>query len=251
MSLEDRSALILGQVRELQEKYSGLDYVVDDGRSSVIRGVLAFTAKYNDISIEDEYEITITLPKDYPDTPPSAKETGGRIPKEFHLNPDGTLCLGVPLEVKTKFSEEPSLVGFVDNILIHFLYSHSHKQKYGTMPFGELSHGYQGILEYYQEVFNINDELAVVGLLRILADDDYRGHTSCPCGSNAKLRNCHGRQLLKLKQSQKPAEYLQECLGVANLLAEKGLNIPKSLIPKTFLRRINKSKKKRIKGAKK
>ena len=79
MSLEDWSALILGQVRELQEKYSGLDYVVDDGRSSVIRGALAFTAKYNDISVEDEYEITITLPKDYPDTPPSAKENSERI----------------------------------------------------------------------------------------------------------------------------------------------------------------------------
>ncbi len=240
--------LVLRQVQELQERYGDLSCVSDEARPFVVKGTLAFSAQYVGVSVQDEYEVAIIIPEDYPDTPPVVKETGGRIPKHFHLNPDGTLCLGTPLEVKRKFGEEHSLLGFVENLLIPFLYSHSFKQEYGEMPFGELSHGIEGILESYEEVFGVNDDFAVLGFLRILADDNYRGHMPCPCGSDAKLRNCHGRLLVELKETQNQKQYLGECLAVANLMIKRGQEIPKSLIPKSFLKRVKKtSTKKRAK----
>ena len=69
----------------------------------------------------------------------------------------------------------------------------------------------EGILEYYKELFSVQDGWQVLGLLKILADDNYKGHTLCPCGSGQKLRNCHGNLLREIKEYQKPADFYSAC----------------------------------------
>lgn len=75
------------------------------------------------------------------------------------------------------------------------------------MPFGELSHGGLGILEYYQDLFEIQDRRRVLKMIQILAEDNYRGHTRCPCGKGKRLRDCHGQILLDIKGLQTPIEF--------------------------------------------
>lgn len=246
MGIEKRKE-ILSQISELQNNYAGLSLIADDAEALLVRGKLTFSAQYDGVSIEDEYEVEITIPQDYPDILPAVKETGGKVPEEFHLNPDGTLCLGVPLEVKRKFRQNPCLLGFVEELLIPFLYSNSYKEKYGEMPFGELSHGTEGILEYYKEAFDVDDDYAVLGFLRILAENGYRGHMNCPCGSNTKLRDCHGKLLVEVKGYQNEGNYLAECYYVIYSMLQKGQDIPRSLIPTSILKKIrNVSKWKKL-----
>ena len=121
------------------------------------------------------------------------------------------------------FEHTPTLLGFVENCLIPHLYSCSYKDLHGKLPFGELSHGGAGILEYYQELFGVQEATGVLGLLRILADANYRGHLECPCGSGAKVRNCHGDQLMAIEKHQQADEFMRDYLFIFECLHEDGV----------------------------
>jgi len=181
------------QYLELREKYTYLFIdKTDDGY--LIRGTI-FIEKDD---IKDRYEVEIRVASDYPIKVPTVKEIGSKIAQSFHHNPDGTLCLEAPLTVHEVFRANETLLNFTDNLLVPYLYVHSYYIKNGKLPFGEHAHGAEGILEDYKKRFQFSDDLAVVQLLQILAENIYRGHHPCPCVSGKKLRNCHGQYLLQL-----------------------------------------------------
>lgn len=146
--------------------------------------------------IKDQYEIEIQVPVDYPNKVPTVKETGSKIASTFHHYSDGTLCLEAPFTVHEVFRANETLIHFVDDLLLPYLYSHSYYLKYGKLPFGEHAHGAEGIFEDYKRRFQLTDDSSILRLIQILAEKTYRGHNLCPCGSKKKLRDCHGRYLL-------------------------------------------------------
>jgi hypothetical protein len=237
--VDDRHATIQKHFTELAEQYHGLALTGGDYNTWIVRGLLEFPATYEDISIRDKFQIELSITEDYPDTPPIAKETGGRIPKEFHTNPDGSFCLGAPLEVRMKFAKKPSLLGFVNEQVIPFLFSFCYFQQHGRMPFGELPHGGKGILEYYTQLFNVTSDIVTIELLKILAENNYKGHHDCPCGNGKRIRNCHGellRQIISYQsQTELPYDYVQ-CLTYL----QKSGQIPKSLLSKNSMNLITK-----------
>lgn len=204
------SAEIRRQFDELAAGCPGLALSQDAAGAWTVAGALLFRATFQDTTIEDTFAIKLQLPHDYPAAAPVARETGGRIPKEFHTNPDGTLCLGTPFEVRMKFEKEHRLLPFVDNLVIPYLFSFRFWKDHGRMPFGEFSHGGKGILENYQELLHVQDRSVVFGLLRLLGEGSYRGHLACPCESGSKLRDCHGAHLLELKSAQSPDHFLRD-----------------------------------------
>ncbi len=191
-----------------------------------IRGILRFSRECSGRHIDDEYSVEIIISKKYPDELPKILETGNRIPKDFHHYQDESLCLGAPLAVKQKFRKQPTLIRYVENCVIPYLYSFSYKCKYGKMPFGELSHGGIGILEYYQDLFGVKDHRRVLKLIAILAEENYRGHDRCPCGSGKRLRSCHGKILLEIQTLQTSHEFLTEYHWIISDLARKAFSNP-------------------------
>ncbi len=212
--------LLYEQFRDLSLSFPKLSLQKNNEGPWIIKGLLALLAEYSGHLIDDEYAIEIIIPEEYPDRLPRLRETGNRIPRSFHHYQDGSLCLGAPLAIKKKFSEEPTLVGFVNNCCIPYLYSYSYKSKNGKMPFGELSHGGQGILEYYQDLFDLKSNRALLGLIKILVDDNYRGHIKCPCGSGKRLRSCHGSTLLEIKELQPASDFRNEYIYILKTLVE-------------------------------
>lgn len=209
---------------ELRLKYPRLRLTQNEKRLFVIRGELDFSASFENICIEDSYSIEIILPNNYPDTPPHVIELNNRIPPSYHMFEDGTLCLGAPIAVKKTFFQTPTLIGFVENNLIPYLYGYSYKCKYGSLPFGELSHGASGMREFYQDYFDVYDPEKLLGLLEILAKNNYRGHHNCPCLCGEKVRNCHGASLRELQKWQSSAKFMVEYCGIAELLLEERKN---------------------------
>jgi len=194
---EEKNNAIIQEISELIATYSGLSYWSDDNGNYIVFGKLIFKATYNEKSIKEEYDVEIIINDKYPDSLPSVKEIGHRIPRDFHqYKEEGLLCLGAPLDMKRQFNKKRTLLGFVENLIIPYLYSYSIKENKGIMPYGELSHGVEGILESYKELLGIDNDFVVLRFLKILSDDNYRGHIDCPCGSNKKLRNCHGNILI-------------------------------------------------------
>ncbi|MEW6067094.1 MAG: hypothetical protein AB1610_02190 [Nitrospirota bacterium] len=238
--MDNRQVVIHKHFAELAEQYPGLALTEGDYDTWVVRGVLEFSATYEGVSIRDNFHIEITITKDYPDTPPIVKETGGRIPKEFHTSPDGSLCLGAPIEVRMKFAKNQSLLGFVNEQVIPFLYSYCYFEQHGEMPFGELSHGGKGILEYYRQLFNASSDVISTELLKILAENNYKGHHECPCRSGKRIRDCHGGLLRKIYSYQHKDEFLYDYGNCLIHLKQAGQKLPKSLISKKLMNRIKK-----------
>lgn len=198
--------LIIDQFDELRSLYSGLTLQKTDGVWN-IQGLFVLNANFAEQLIEDEYSILLVVPESYPDCVPIAYETGNRIPREFHKFTKGNLCLGEPLAVWKTFSEQPTLLGFVQKCLVPYLYSYSYFCQYGKLPFGDLSHGESGRIKYYQDLFNVQSEHSLFGLISILAQDEYRGHIQCPCGSKKRLRYCHGPQVLEIMRFAPPGYF--------------------------------------------
>ena len=207
------SKLIKDQFSELVAVFSKLSLSPQQDGGFLVSGDLGFSSTVGGVTIQDRYRIEMLISQDYPNRPPVVKEVGRRIPKAFHVNPDGTLCLAAEIEVKRRFDKSQTLIHFVKDLVIPFFYQHSYFEKYGKMPFGELSHGAKGVLEHYVDYFGVDDELTALLLLKVIAEDNYRGHHMCPCGSGVIVRKCHGKQLLKLKSLQPHSYFLFEYVG--------------------------------------
>lgn len=239
-----RETIIHQHYEELVKFYHDLNLSENKTDKWVIRGNLHFRATYNTITIEDNFNVLLVLPNDYPLSPPLAQETGGRIPLDVddHVYPSTSdLCLGAPLNIKLKFLGNPCLLYFVTDILIPFLYSFCYKQQYGKMPYGERSHGAKGILEDYQELFGVQDIKSTLGLLKILADNTYRGHHPCSCDSGAILRKCHGAQLQNLMSIQSSKQFQREMIYILKSLSEESIkSLNRRMFPKDLQKRLEK-----------
>lgn len=202
------SSLVWEHFYELSEVFPDLILIPEDNKYFV-RGNIHFCAQYSTHeSIEDVFHIEIEIPNSYPSIPPVARDLGERIPQSFHSFEDGSFCLGAPLAVKMTFLNNPTLLGFVNSLLIPYLYSYSFQlAHHGKMPYGELSHGGSGLMNYYMSLFETSRPSAIINFLVILAFQKYRGHSECPCGSGNKLRRCHGPFLLELQKQQTPDKF--------------------------------------------
>ena len=120
------------------------------------KGIIASGKK-----IEDVYRLEIILPDKFPKELPKVKEIGGKIPRraDYHVNIDGTLCLGSPLRLMIKISKNPSISGFVKNCLIPYLFAVSQKiRNEGDFIFGELDHGIKGLYNDYSNLLGLKGQ---------------------------------------------------------------------------------------------
>jgi len=244
---DTKNKLIVEHYKDLESVFLDLKLNKNGDGIFIVAGNLSFTCSHDGKTIKDDYDVEISIPEDYPQNPPTVKETSKKIPrnKDNHVyTSNGTLCLGSPLAVKRTFAQERTLLWYAREQVVRFLFSHSHKQKYGFMPFGELSHGPEGLLEYYKDLFSVHDNWYVLGLLKRLADDNYKGHTICPCGSGQKLRNCHGPILKEIKEYMSPNDYLKEHLCIFEFLNknEKRNNF-REYMPNKVLKKIRRNKR--------
>ena len=122
------------------------------------------------------------------------REICGKIPRngKFHVNPDGTLCLGSPLRLLWKINSAPSLTGFIDTCLVPYLYAVSYKLKHGgDFVFGELDHGVQGIVEDYSVILGLKEREQIKRAIQLLGmKKRIANKKPCPCGCGKRLGIC-------------------------------------------------------------
>lgn len=172
-----------------------------NGGSLCLKGTYEFQAVFqNKPAIYDSYSISIEIPEDFPFHLPIVKEIGGKIPASLdnHINYDGSICLGSPINLMRQIYSSPTLNTFAKKCITPYLYAMSYRSKYGgDLLFGELSHGVLGLLEDYKEIFNVKSEEAVFRTLDILASKKREANKKiCPCGCNRKSSKCNFRKTL-------------------------------------------------------
>ena len=174
-----------------------------------IEGRFDFTAgskKHEQIT--DCYQLRIHVPILFPREVPTVYETQGRIPRNgtYHVNPDGSLCLGSRLRMLWKLARAPTLEGFAEKCLVPYLFAISHKLIHGgDLPFGELAHGSRGELMDYVKLFCLDTIEQTRMAFRYLGMKKRRANKlTCACGCGQRLGRC--RFNAKLKKFRRLAE---------------------------------------------
>lgn len=146
------------------------------------------------------FKVRVEFDDRFPELEPNVFETGGAVPAGRHLNPNGTCCLGV-WEQWLVQAPEKSPSAFFSGPLRDYFLSQAHYQAHQEWPFGELSHGLDGIVEAYASVLGIAPHFpSVVDYLRVFSRPGWpRGHWECPCGSGRRIRTCHKTELTALR----------------------------------------------------
>lgn len=199
-------AKLRSELEDLRSKYGSFILKQKDD-AFVISGNLSFEGSYKGVTISNDFDIEIFATCAYPDSSPRVREVGGKIPNSFHKYSNNFLCLGFPLAVNHKFSKKPDLAGFIENLVVPYLYSFSYYQKYEKMPFGDLSHYELGIFEFYMESFAVYDKDVILAFLKILSEENDSLNILCPCKSGQKFSSCHGKVISELKKFRTPQEF--------------------------------------------
>jgi hypothetical protein len=180
------------RVEELLREQPGLRL------QSVVDGELRFAGSLDfsaDASgrerISDRYELELRVPRAFPREPALVRETGARIPKGFHTNSDGTLCLGSPTQLRLTLFRAATLPEFVEHCVVPYLYGFSYHEKYGELPFGELAHGSRGLRQDFAELFGVKESVAIELVRLASLKKRVANKLPCPCGSGCRLGRCH------------------------------------------------------------
>jgi len=152
----------------------------------------AYSGEHEEIT--DSYRLQIVVHSSFPRSIPEVKVVENKIPDDgkYHVNSDGTLCLGSRLRLLFKISSKPTLSGFAELCLVPYLYAVSYKRKFGgEFLFCELLHGISGELLDYVDLFGLKEPdqarsvLCLIAMKKRLANKH-----SCPCGCGRLLGNC-------------------------------------------------------------
>ena len=185
------------------------------GNPLLLEGDFQFCAEYEGHPrISDTYHLRISVPEDFSRQIPTLREIGGKIPREadFHVNSDGTLCLGSRIRLMGRLQEDPTVLGFSKSCIVPYLYAMSLKLLLGHgFIFGELLHGFHGELDDYRELLGLTDNNQVVpALLCLLKKKRVANKMACPCGCNRRLGKCDLNLTVKKFRHILPRAWLRE-----------------------------------------
>lgn len=188
------------------------------GGMIVLEGDFGFSAVYEgQPQIEDRYSLRIVVPQKFPNELPEVSEVGNRIPRQvdFHVNSDGTLCLGSALSLMLRLQEQPNLTAFVTRCVVPYLYAMSLKLDHGVdFVFGELEHGTKGLVDDYRILFGLQEEAQLLLALKCLVlKKRIANKRSCPCGCGKRLGKCRFNAKIRHFRQVFPKAWLRKHLS--------------------------------------
>ena len=119
------------------------------------------------------------------------------IPNDNH-----SLCLASPMAIQAAVNKGFSLKDYVEDFLIPYFFAQEYFAKNDTWPWGDLSHGIFGHLEWLGrlEHSTVGDVSSTLKNIKPHLKDEHfeipfavrpRMHYECLCGSKKKFRDCH------------------------------------------------------------
>ncbi|MBN1617898.1 hypothetical protein JW887_00975 [Candidatus Dojkabacteria bacterium] len=204
-------------IQNFLDDYPRMSISPSPNADTVFKGQFDFRAKpVGGEEILDCYKLKIVVPDIFPDALPKVMELDNKIPTDniFHVNWDGTLCLGSPIRLMMKISAMPTLSGYAQTCIMPYLYAVSYKLQHGgRFIFDELAHGEEGVVDDYIQLFGVKSPEQVMNVLKMLStnDEDYH-HLQCPCGCGNTLNDCSYRLKIDSLRKIAPIEWFEKHL---------------------------------------
>jgi hypothetical protein len=204
---ESQPALLARVKTDLQARIGGLSFSIRN-RCLVADG--DFPVHSKDLII-DHYQIELVFPENFPADFPEVTETEERISREnnLHVNPSGSLCLGVPEELGQAVPEPSDIARFLSKAVNDFFRQqvvYAVDKKF----LSEHDHGLKGRLNYYGELFPdaAGDARKIRRCIDLLLAHEVSGRTFCPICVTTRLKNCHLEQF-KQNRGKIPPKVLE------------------------------------------
>ena len=179
----------------INKKYPNLQY---DNKKNIIVGSINICKNCNDEIIYGCYDLLIDFNKS---SIPYVYDIKKEIRRNYeHRYSNDRLCLATDIEQLLFIRNTKSICLWIEKYVESYYISYEYFQKYAIYPFGQYSHGVQGIAEYYETYFELTNKKNSLNIIKYIFLNNYRGHNLCPCGSNKKVRDCHGEFIMKCKQ---------------------------------------------------
>lgn len=156
-----------------------------------LKGILDIPDDENNIAGSFAVEIYSTA--QFPYRFPKLFEVGGDIPCEadWHKYSDNSCCLTVPANEILMCKNRITILRFIKDNAIPYFANQLYRKKVGKY-FNEYSHGFQGIYEFYIDLFHTKDHSIWIKCLNYaMGKSTFKRYNLCYCGSNVKYKKCH------------------------------------------------------------
>ncbi|SKB64101.1 YecA family protein [Daejeonella lutea] len=178
------------QARNIQSLYPTLNYHEDSDVNPFIEGRLVLRDSANNYI--DAYSIRITPSEFYPLRFPFVFELEGRLPFniDWHVFEDGRCCIkSLPEEILI-CKTELNISQFIEEQVVPYFFNQKHRELFGYY-LKERSHGSQGHIEFFEDVFKTNNLNRIAkALFHISRNYKPSRVDKCFCGSSLKYRKC-------------------------------------------------------------
>ena len=178
----------LQQVNSLLQIYDKLHIEKESNQEIILTGEILVNRTASSYTLYKTYHIEVHIPFES-DKLPYVFDIGNAIDSNYnHQYKDGPLCLETDFAIRIRFVDGLNLVSWMQEFVEPYFFSYEYYQRFGCFPFGERSHGIEGILQSFGDVFQETDNIKVCKILMFIYSDRYRGHLPCPCGSGKNIR---------------------------------------------------------------
>lgn len=178
----------LQQVKSLLQIYDKLHIEKESNQEIILTGEILVNRTASSYTLYKTYHIEVHIPFES-DKLPYVFDIGNAIDSNCnHQYKDGPLCLETDFAIRIRFVDGLNLVSWMQEFVEPYFFSYEYYQRFGCFPFGERSHGIEGILQSFGDVFQETDNIKVCKILMFIYSDRYRGHLPCPCGSGKNIR---------------------------------------------------------------
>ncbi len=195
--------------------------LIEDKEQYILEGIYEFNGIFNNVIYEEKIQLRMKIPFTFPEAIPQLYLKD--IPDGFsHINPDNSCCVSSYGEIFVFLATKPGIKEFIRAFIDPFIFSLLWFRDYGTYLFGEREHGIKGLIGYYQNDLNLTLE-QYYKMVFLIHDNKYRGHMPCICGSNIKLRECHGEYILPIiKNNTMKQHFLYEATMIFEYIKKEG-----------------------------
>lgn len=191
------------QIDKLIAKYPHLVVVLFNDTIVQLHGDILVHRHYKKYVLRQSYTIDIYIPLQSEKLPYVVDTNHYIDPDYHHYYQSGKLCLETDTSILMRFLDGFDLIQWMQEYVETYFFSYEYYKRYGIFPFGERDHGWRGIIQTYQEVLSAKDMVETYKLMTYVKQHPYKGHMLCPCGSNKRIRNCHGTDMLKFYQDKR------------------------------------------------
>jgi len=184
------------QMCDFHRIYPNIELINESDAEVRLRGSFTLHKEYGCFQVLDDYEIEIVIPIASPKLPYVIDVQKHINPDYQHYYTDGKLCLETDVKIISDFVDGFDLLRWMDKYVESYFFTYEYYMRFGEFPYGERSHGLDGVLESYQELLGAENLQETYDIMRFITTNCYRGHSLCPCQSGEKLRKCHGEKIL-------------------------------------------------------